>query len=218
MLENIALFNGMPTRELHILEGYTSRRRVDAGTVLFREGDESRYVYCILSGGVRVYLSSSQGREYTINTLGPGEYFGELALVDDTRRSASVETLDETLLMRLSQHDLERCMQEHAAVAINLFQRLAVRVRELTREVRGFALLSKRERLQQLLLELAEGQSGVRVVRNRPTHEQLAERIGASREMVTRLLRELERNGLIEKRGRSLLIQPALAEPFLDNF
>ena len=219
MLEYIALFKGMPAAELRVLERYTTRRLFKPNTILFREGDTAHSVYVILSGQVRVYLSTPKGREYTVNTLEPGSYFGELALVDATTRSANVATTQESLLLMLSNPDLVRCMHEQAAVAVNLFQNLALRVRELTNEVRNLALLGKRERLQHLLFDLAEeGEDGVLVIRERPTHEQLAERIGASREMVTRIMRELEQSGHVQKRGRRLLIHSGLAESFLDNF
>jgi CRP/FNR family cyclic AMP-dependent transcriptional regulator len=176
--------------------------------VLINEGDDTNSLFVIVAGRVRVYLSDSDGREVTLATQGPGEYFGELVL-DGGPRSASVMTLDSTQCVVIKHNELQQFLAENPEFALHLIGDLVRRTRRLTENVRSLALLDVYGRVAHVLLELAHDVDGQLVVTERLTQQDLANRVGASREMVNRILRDLDRGGYIRQEdGRIIIDRP----------
>jgi CRP/FNR family cyclic AMP-dependent transcriptional regulator len=161
----------------------------------------------IVSGAVKAYLSDENGKEAILSTQGPGEYFGELALFDDTPRSASVAATEPCKLMVLQKSVVQEAVRSDPDIALKLLKGMAGRVRRLTENVRTLALLDVFGRLVRVLEDLAVERDGVRVIEPRPTQQEIASRIGASREMVSRILTDLARGGYIEMEDKRILIR-----------
>jgi CRP/FNR family transcriptional regulator, cyclic AMP receptor protein len=208
VIERFSLFSDLTPEDRAALEGCLHTRTYPGRVLVVSEGDDTRSLYLILEGRVKVFTGDEQGREALLCTQGPGEYFGEVSLFDDAGRSASVMTLERTRLATLVREDLLRCMQAHPGIALAVIRELTGRVRRLTEQVRDLALLDVYGRLTRLLLTLAQSDEGRLVIEPRPTHQQLASRIGASREMVTRILGDLVRGGYVQMdSGRMVLAE-----------
>lgn len=190
-------------------------RAVGARRLLISENDAGTAVYFLLSGEVRVFITGDHGREATINTLQAGSWFGELAMLGDGLRSASVITTVPSRLLMVPGPMLRDVLVRYPPATQLLLATLGKRIRTLTDTVRGFALGDVYHRLSQLLGELAiEEDNGQRVIPNPPPQRELAARCGASREMVARLLRELRRGGYVETSRQRIVLKKALPARF----
>ncbi len=210
MSERATLFSDLAPQDAQVLLRHGSARSYPAHSVLINEGDETDALYVIEEGEVKVYASDDEGREVILNILGPGEYFGELALVDDAPRSASVMTLKPTRVVMISKAQFKQCLADNPEVAYNLIAALARHVRALTHNVKSLALMDVYGRIAHTLLDLAEERDGKLVVNRRLTHQELASMVGASREMVSRILKDLTRGGYISIENRIITINERL--------
>ena len=176
------------------------------GTVLIEEGTQGDTLYVLLKGSVKAFSSDDRGRELVFGIYGAGEYLGEMSL-DGGPRSASIVTQEATTCALVSRATLRAYIAAHPDFAFELIERVIRRLRVLTESARGLALLDVYGRLVKLLDALAvDAGDGLRAVRPRPTHGDLASRIGSSREMVSRLLKDLERGGYVAARSGQLLL------------
>jgi CRP/FNR family cyclic AMP-dependent transcriptional regulator len=182
-----------------------SVRAFPRNAVVIQEGDETNSLFVIISGRVRVYLSDDGGREITLATQEPGEYFGELTL-DGGPRSASVMTLEPTQCLVVRHEELQKFVAGNPEFAVHLIRDLMRRTRRLTENVRSLALLDVYGRVARVLLELAHDVDGRLVVTERLTQQDIANRVGASREMVSRILRDLDRGGYIRHEDSRIVI------------
>lgn len=173
-------------------------KRFPAHAVLMNQGDVADSLYIILSGRVKIYAANASGKEVILSTQGPGEYVGELAL-DGGERSASVMTMEPTTCAVVTGAQLREFIVEHPDFAIHLIHRLIRRVRTLTDSVKSLALEDVYNRVVGVLTQLAQadGDSGQRVVMERLTQQDIAERVGSSREMVSRIFKELTVGGYV---------------------
>lgn len=195
----------LPEPLLRKLAQQAVTRPYPKNAVILTEGDDSDSLYILLSGRARVYVSAEDGRVLHLNELRPGEYFGEVRL-DGGPRSASVLALEECRCAILNGEELTRAVAEHPDLALHLIRKLAHRVRALTENARSLALMDVYGRLAGLLLELAEERDGRLEIRERLTHREIATRIGASREMVSRVFKDLETGGYVSaERGRIVI-------------
>jgi len=210
-LHQVALFSGLDEAALNLIAQRVVNRAFPANTIVIHEGDEALSLYLIVSGAVKVFLSDDNGKQIVVNSQREGEYFGELALLDDAPRSASVMTTEQSTFMVLNKHDFDRILQEHPAIALPIMRQLASRVRLLSENVKSLALLDVYGRLARTLLMLAEpGEDGRLAVREKLTQQELANRIGASREMVARILKDLTTGGYISIDKRRITINDRL--------
>ena len=170
------------------------------GTVLIEEGDRSDTLYIVLSGRVRVYSSNESGREVSHGTYGAGEYLGEMSL-DGGPRSASVITLEASVCSVVTRATLEAYIAEHPAFALELLIKLIRRVRAATLSTKQLALNDVYGRLKALLESHAQGETYPRTLDERLTHQDISSRIGCSREMVSRLMKDLQRGEYIAHDG-----------------
>ncbi len=210
-LHQVALFSGLDEAALNLIAQRVVNRSFPANTIVIHEGDEALSLYLIVSGAVKVFLSDDNGKQIIVNSQREGEYFGELALLDDSPRSASVMTTEKSTFMVLNKHDFDRILQEHPEIALPIMRQLASRVRLLSENVKSLALLDVYGRLARTLLMLAEpDDSGRLAVREKLTQQELANRIGASREMVARILKDLTTGGYISIDKRRITINDRL--------
>jgi CRP/FNR family transcriptional regulator, cyclic AMP receptor protein len=180
-------------------------RSFPARAILINEGDTTDSLYIVLAGRVKVYVSSDDGREVVLAEHGPGEYLGELAL-DHERRSASVQAIEPCSCCIVQGAKLREFLAEHPEFALHVTQKLGRMVRRLTETVKSLALQDVYGRMTRLLTELSDPVGDERVMRHRLTQQDIADRIGASREMVNRVMKDLTSGGYVSLRdGRHVI-------------
>ena len=208
-LKSIPLFEGVAEAELHALAQCTVTRSYPKQAIIVSEGDETDSLYLILAGRVKVYLSDEAGKELILAIKGPGQYFGEMVL-DSQPRSASVMTLEPSQFAILSRADFKAFLLRHAEVALQLIENLIRVARGLTHNVRSLAMLDVYGRVARILLELAVDQGGGKlVIPEKLTQKDIAARVGASREMINRILRDLTAGGYVTLEGGRITINKA---------
>jgi CRP/FNR family transcriptional regulator, cyclic AMP receptor protein len=173
--------------------------------IIVTEGDDSDSLYVMISGKARVFVADDKGREVQLNQLGVGEYFGEVTL-DGGPRSASVMALEDCRCAVVKRAELTPFIEKNPELAIHIVRKLARRVRDLTENVRSLALMDVYGRVARLLLELAEDKDGRLVVSEPLTHKDIASRVGASREMISRIFSDLADGGYVRKEEGLLVI------------
>jgi CRP/FNR family cyclic AMP-dependent transcriptional regulator len=177
-------------------------RRYRKNTLLIEEGDHGDTLYLILAGRLRSYASGDKGREITYGVYGPGEYLGEMSL-DGGPRSANVITLEASTCAVITRTTLLQHIAEHPEFAFELIAKVIRRARAATLSAKQLALNDVYGRLVLLLDGLAAAQpDGTRLIEERLTHQELAHRLGCSREMVSRLMKDLELGGYLHTQPR----------------
>lgn len=189
-----------------ILGNAGKKRFYPKNTIILNEGDPSSCLYMIHSGKLKVYLADEQGREIVLNTMGPGEYFGEMALIDNEARSASVMTLEDSQLSLVTKENFDECLARNPKLATPLMLGLVKRLRISTRKIGSLALLDVYGRVASTLLQLAKEQDGKLVIQGKLTHQEIANTVGASREMVSRIMHDLAQGGYISVDSKKQII------------
>jgi CRP/FNR family transcriptional regulator, cyclic AMP receptor protein len=210
MIENISIFAGLTPSDLGLIEQRMVKRSYPKNTIILSEGDSSDSLYLILSGKVKVFLNDESGKEAIINYQEAGEYFGELSLIDDYKRSASIMTMEKTQLAVITKQAFHQIMQSNPDIAIHLLKDMVHRIRTLTDEVKGLALSDVYGRLSKTLLSMTVEQDGQLIIEGSFTQQELANRIGASREMVCRILKDLVKGGYLTTGPKQTVIHKAL--------
>jgi CRP/FNR family cyclic AMP-dependent transcriptional regulator len=211
-----ALLNGDATAppptttafELHALIDLGVERSYRRGAMILNEGETGDAMYFLLKGRVRAYGSSATGKEITYGTIEAGEYFGEMAL-DGGTRSASVEAMEPCVCSVVSNAHVLAFMKTHSDFAVELLHTLTERARSATNAARDMALLDVYARLAQTLSRMAEpaqDNNPMRSIKAPITHSELAAFVGASREMVSKLMKDLERGGYIQVDNRYITL------------
>jgi CRP/FNR family cyclic AMP-dependent transcriptional regulator len=180
-------------------------RSYPKNTIIVTEGDKTDSLYIILEGRVKAFVSDDEGRDMVLSTQGPGEYFGEMVL-DEGPRSASIMTLEPSRFLVVPKHDFRDFVARNPAFALSLIEKLIGRARALTASVKSLALMDVYGRVARLLLELAEDKGGELAIRQRLTQQDIASRIGASREMVSRILKDLSTGGYLTQSRTGILL------------
>lgn len=179
---------------------------VDKHTVIFREGDEADGMYLIQSGTVKVFVDDENGHELTLFVETANGYFGEASLINDSVRTASVAALEPTHLLKIPKDAFLACIEKHPMVARKIASLTTERLRRATDLLRSLALENVYERLTHKLLELATDTNDSKALPRRFSHQEFANMIGASREMVGKILSDLSKGGYIETRDGILHI------------
>lgn len=203
-------FSGLTPEDIQLLAGYGTRKMYPKCAVLINEGDPNGFLFVIISGKVKVYVSDRIGREVVLNFQGPGEIVGELALFDDGPRSASVMTQEPTTVSMLSKATFLDCIAAHPEIALRMIVPLCKRVRALTESVKGLALLSVYERVARTLEKLANWQGDKGVINARLTHNDIANMVGSSREMISRVFKDLIADGYVRVEDKKIFIERTL--------
>ena len=204
------MFDELTPEDIVAISRHGIERKFKKNTVIITEGDSSDSFYVIKTGRVKVFVSDESSKEIILNSQGPGEYFGELSLIDDTPRSASVMTTEDSTLVLVTRPLFEKHLTENPELAIKLIRYLAQRVRSLTVNVKNLALLDVYGRVARTLLDLAVNQDDRLITEERLTHQDIANRVGSSREMVSRILKDLVDGGYIEIVGKRYIIKSKL--------
>lgn len=196
MLKNIPLFSCLNDSELAAIEKVAVKKTFPKNTILFSEGDKTDSLYVICDGKVKVTINDDEGKEIILSMLGTGEYFGEMALLDAEPRSASVMTKETTELLIISKNDFMNIFSSNP-IAFNLLKGLIKRLREANKKIESLGLLDVYGRIARILNQLAKPQNEKMVIEEKLTHQEIANMIGSSREMVSLILKELSNGGYI---------------------
>ncbi len=184
-------------------------RSFPKNAVVVNEGDATDSLYVVLSGRVKAFVSGEDGKEVVVNTIDAGDYFGELVL-DSGPRSASVMTLEPCRFFVIPRGDVEGLLARNPAFARDLIYKLIGKVRSLTSKVLDLALKGVYGRFARFIDEHAVEQSGKRMVPERLTQHDIAARIGASREMVSRIIKDLTAGGYISIDAKHITVHKKL--------
>ena len=205
------LFTGLGRTELQSFAELTRERSYPRGSVILFENDAGDSLFVVRSGRVKVVLIGEDGREVILGVLGVGQHFGELALIDEQPRSAHVIAMEDSNLIILRRDDFRKRVESSPPVAWSLLTELSRRLRRADDKIGGLVLLDVPGRIARLLLDLAE-ESGTQMIEKSLTHQTIAQMIGASRETVSRAMKEFQEAGWItvERRRISLANQAAL--------
>ena len=209
-LRNVSLFESLDQQELEALSDVTFTRTFSKDNVIILAEEEGDTLFILKNGQVKVSIVSEEGREVILSLLGPGSVFGELSLLDGKPRSANVVATEETDLLMLRRADFLQLIYKTPQIATALLAELATRMRKTDRQIEGLALLDVTSRISDTLLQLATEQGaetadGV-TIESRPTHQELANMSGTTRETVSRVLKRLEGQGYINRNGRNITI------------
>jgi CRP/FNR family transcriptional regulator, cyclic AMP receptor protein len=213
VLKAVPLFSSLQEEQLRMLTTMVSRRSASRGTTIMAGGDATDSLYIVLSGRLKVMMSDSDGKEVILTILGPGEFFGEMGLIDDEPRSASVVTIEPCELLYIAKRDFKKCIADHHDMAMEVMRSLVRRLREADRKIGSLALLDVYGRVARLLLDMAENVNGEKIVTKRLPKQDIAKMIGASREMVSRVMKDLQTGGYIEMRGSNIVLRDTIMLP-----
>jgi len=207
LLRNVPLFSVLPENQLALLVKEVSRKSYPRGTAIIAAGDVTDSLYVVISGRLKVMISDDEGREVILAILGPNEFFGEMGLIDDAPRSASVVTIEACEVLALAKRDFKKCLEENFEMAMAVMRGVVKRLREADQKIGSLALMDVYGRVARLLLEVAETIDGQKVVTKKLAKQDIAKMIGASREMVSRVMKDLQAAGAIEVRAGSIFLK-----------
>ena len=205
-LKAVPFFTQLNEHELDVVRSLASERSYAKTAVVLTEGEMGDSLYMIQSGKVKVVIGDEEGREIILKILGPGDFFGEMSMIDKEPRSASVTTLEPATFLVLTHAAFEKCVEQAPRIAKVVMQILAHRVREADRKIGTLALMDVYGRVASTLLELAVYSNGKLVVGEKLSQQDLANMVGASREMVNRILKDLTERGFISIESKSITI------------
>lgn len=206
VLKSVPLFAAFTDQQIKTLLSYVQHRSYARNVYVMQAGDETDSIYVLLSGKAKVLINDEQGHEVILGYMGAQDFFGEMGILDDQPRSASVYTLEACEMLRLSKDGFMSCLKENTEVAMLVIRNLVRRLRAADRKIESLALVDVSGRVARILLDIAEEIDGRLVVQRTPAKQDIARQIGASREMVSRVVKDLEQRGLIRAERRSMVI------------
>jgi CRP/FNR family transcriptional regulator, cyclic AMP receptor protein len=215
LLGRVPVFSTLSQDELGQVAQVAMPRRYEAGTVVFNEGDEGSTCYIVRSGRARAIRAHPDGRSITLAHFGPGDIFGELAMLDGERRSATVEATEDTETIAILSDDMHRLLREHPDISVKLIVALGRRLRRTNERLARQSFQTVQSRVAAALAQLVAAAdsgpeaAGARDVLIKTTQAELAQLAGSSRESASRFLAVLERAGIITQgRGRLTVHDP----------
>ena len=206
ILKSVPLFSSFNDAHLSQVLTCVQHRSYPRGSFILRAGEETDALYIILSGRAKVLIPDEEGHEVILTVMGPHEFFGEMGLLDDLPRSASVETLEACEMLRLSKAGFINVLKDNFELAMLIIRNLVRRMRDADRKIESLALIDVYGRVARLLIELAQNVEGKWIVEHAPPKQEIARMIGASREMVSRVVKDLHQKGLIRAEKRRIHI------------
>jgi CRP/FNR family transcriptional regulator, cyclic AMP receptor protein len=207
LLRNVPLFAVLTENQLELLTSVVSRKSFPRGTTIIAAGDMTDSLYVVISGRLKVMMTDDDGGEVILAILGSNEFFGEMGLLDDAPRSASVVAIEPCELLSLSKKDFKKCMAENFEMTMTVMRGVVKRLREADKKIGSLALMDVYGRVARLLLEMSETIDGQKVVTKKLAKQDIAKMIGASREMVSRVMKDLQTGGFIEVKGGSIFLK-----------
>ncbi len=200
------MFSGLSDEAIGRLVNMLKHRHVRKGEVIVHEGEDADYFYLILAGKAKVIIKNADEREFIISFLKPGEFFGEMGLLDDKPRAASVIAMTPCELLLVAKKDFDVFLSSNYEITRYMLRSFAHRMRSVIRKIESLAMMDVYGRVARILLDNSEMVDGELVYQYRMSKQEFSEMVGASREMVTRVLKHIEEEGFIENRDGKLII------------
>ena len=211
ILKGVPLFSGFSDAQLVQLMSCAQHRSYPRNSFILRAGEDTDALYIILSGRVKVLIPDEEGHEVILSVMSAHEFFGEMGLLDDQPRSASAETLETCEMLRVSKAGFMGLLKDNFELAMLIIRNLVKRLREADRKIESLALIDVYGRVARLLIDMAQNVDGKWVVEHAPAKQEIARMIGASREMVSRVVKDLNRKGLIRAEKRRIYVLDKLS-------
>ena len=207
LLRRVPLFSLLTVAQAEVISGAVVKQRFKRGEALVAQGQKSDSLFILLTGRARVMTSDSRGREVILATLAPGDYLGEMSIIDNQPHSATVRAEVQTDVLMLGRAEFARCLTENASMSLVVMRGLVKRLRHADRKIESLALLDVYGRVAHALLDFAVSDTqGQRVIKEKISRQDLAKMVGASREMVSRVMKDLEERGFIQTQENGSIV------------
>src|ERR1700712_3015720 len=207
----MSLFSMLTTDQARVVADGVVKRRFRRGELVVEQGKKSNALFILLSGRARVTTSDPRGREVILAVLNAGDYVGEMSLIDNEPHSATVRCELQCDVLILGRAEFARCLPENSSLSYAIMRGLVARLRSADRQIESLALLDVYGRVARALLDMSEMDGETRYIRNKVSRQDLAKVVGASREMVSRVMKDLEERGIVEtQENGSVLIKEKL--------
>ena len=213
LIRRVPLFALLTAAQAESVADAVVKRRFKRGEVIVEQGDKSNTLFIILTGRTRVITADKRGREVILATLQPGDYIGEMSLIDNEAHSATVRAEVQTDMLALGRAEFARCLPENSSMAYAIMKGLVQRLRQADRKIESLALMDVYGRVARSLIEFAvdDGQGNLKI-RDKISRQDLAKMVGASREMVSRVMKDLEERGFVQTQvDGSMIVKERLA-------
>ena len=218
LLRTVPIFAELDDTAIATLARLSQKRRCAKDSPVFFENEQGDFFFMILEGRIKVTILGDDGREVILSILSPGDFFGEMALLDNEPRSATAIAIEDTELLSLHRTDFQAVIADNREIMSALIRILSARLRRANHQISTLALLDVYGRVARVLIDMAreEGRRlrDGRIAFRRATHQEIANRIGTTRETVTRMLKDLERQGHIRVEGREMIVDPGFEKAF----
>ncbi len=209
-LRQIPLFASLKDEEIEAIYKLSVTKKCPKDAIILLEDEEGDTLFVILKGKVKVTTFSESGKEVIFSILNEGDFFGDMSLLDGKPRSATVISIEESVLRLIRRSDFNKLIETHPGIALRLLEELTSRLRKADERIESLALLDVTGRVAGILLQLADerGEKSERsiLIKSRPTHQELANMVGTTRETVTRVLKQLENKKYLSMDGKDLTI------------
>jgi CRP/FNR family cyclic AMP-dependent transcriptional regulator len=198
LIRRVRLFSMLTAEQAQAVADSVTKRRFKRGELLVEQGVHNNALYILLNGRARVLTADQRGREVIMAVLESGDYVGEMSLIDGEPPSATVRAEAPCDVLVLGRQEFARCLPEAGSMAYGILRGLVSRLRNADRQIESLALLDVYGRVARTLMDMADDDNGRKIVRGRVSRQDMAKVVGASREMVSRVMKDLEERGQIE--------------------
>ena len=206
LIRRVPLFSMLTNDQAQGVADGVVKRRFRRGEIIVEHGQKSNALFILLTGRARVLTADSRGREVILAVLQSGDYVGEMSLIDNEPHSATVRAEVQTDMLVLGRAEFARCLPENSSLSYAIVRGLVQRLRNADRQIESLALLDVYGRVARTLLDMAEDDNGVKIIRGKVSRQDLAKVVGASREMVSRVMKDLEERKIIETQENGSVI------------
>ena len=207
LIRRVPLFSMLTAEQAQSIADAVVKRRFRRGELVVEQGRKSNALFILLNGRARVLTSDTRGREVILAVLESGDYVGEMSLIDNEPHSATVRAEVQTDMLVLQRNDFARCLPENSTLSYAILRGLVRRLRNADRQIESLALLDVYGRVARTLLDMAETDAeGVQIIRHKVSRQDMAKVVGASREMVSRVMKDLEERAVIETQENGFVV------------
>jgi CRP/FNR family cyclic AMP-dependent transcriptional regulator len=206
LIRRVPLFSLLTNDQAQSIADSVVKRRYRRGEIIVEHERKSNALFILLTGRARVLTSDSRGREVILAVLQPGDYVGEMSLIDNEPHSATVRAEVQTDMLVLGRAEFARCLPENSSLSYAILRGLVQRLRNADRQIESLALLDVYGRVARSLLDMAEQTGDILLIRNKVSRQDMAKIVGASREMVSRVMKDLEQRGVIQTQENGSVI------------
>ena len=207
LIRRVPLFSMLTDVQANAVADAVIKRRFKRGELIVEQGKKTNALFILLNGRARVVTADSRGREVILATLQPGDHIGEMSLIDNEPHSATVRAEVQTDVLMLGRIEFARCLPENTSMAYAVMRGLVQRLRHADRKIESLALMDVYGRVARALLEFAvETEPGEMLIREKISRQDIAKMVGASREMVSRVMKDLEERGFIQTQANGSIV------------